>query len=313
VPATLALLCCIFLSPATRAASPITAAAFSPDGDAAVVASQQGLAVHSWPDLRALKSLTTRLPHVHDLAFSPDGKTLAVAGGAPAEHGAVEFLSWPEGRPLSRSEPHTDLVYDFSWRPDEGWITAGIDGLVQVFDKNGQRLHQLTGHARGVLAAVMLPDERTLCTASIDHSVRVWEVEKGRPVRTMDQHTGPVVGLALRPAIDPAAQPMLASIAEDRTVRLWQPAIGRLVRFARLESPPLAVAWTPDGRRIIVSCRDGHVRVLDGDSVQVLFDQAAIEGWAHTLAVAPDGGACLVGGADGQLRRIELPVTARDR
>jgi len=308
VPATMGILWCfVFTSATFGAAPPITAAAFSPDGRSVVIGSQQGLAVHSWPDLRPQKTITTGRMHIHGLTFSPDGKTLAAVGGAPGENGVAELLSWPEGRLLSRVEPHSDLVYDFAWRQDGSWASASIDGLVQVFDGQGQLLHKLSGHSRGVLAVVVLQDGKTLCTASIDHSIRVWDLETGRPLRNMNQHTGPVVGLAVRPGTTETAQmPMMASIAEDRTARIWQPTIGRLVRFARLTSPPLTVAWTPDGQRLVVACRDGHVRTLDPDSAEVVSDQKAIDGWAYTLAISPASDACIVGGAGGQLRRVEL-------
>jgi WD40 repeat protein len=306
VPTTLLLLV-VFAGTRSTAAPPITAAAFAPEGNSVVVGSQRGLQVYSWPELKPVRGLPTELPHIHDLAFSADGQVLAAMGGAPAEHGAIEFHSWPGGDLLSRIEPHADLIYDFAWLADGGCVTASIDGLVQVHDPRQTLLHKLTGHSRGVLAVSLLPDGKTLCTASIDHSIRVWDLPTASPQRNLDQHTAPVVGLALRPT-GAEEVPLLASISEDRTVRLWQPTIGRLVRFARLESSPLAVAWTPDGARLVVACRDGSVRTLDQESMNLMTTQAAIDGWAHTLVVSPAGDSCLVGGAGGQLVRLTLPA-----
>ena len=36
---------------------------------------------------------------------------------------------------------------------------------------------------------------------------------------------------------------MVASASADRTIRIWQPTIGRLVRYVRLEAEPLSIAW----------------------------------------------------------------------
>lgn len=61
-----------------------------------------------------------------------------------------------------------------------------------------------------------------------------------------------------------------------------------------------------------VSCTDGHVRVVDPDTVKVTHDLAALEGWAYSLAVHPTDGSILVGGQSGQsgqsgqLRRVMI-------
>src|SRR4051794_28726627 len=87
------------LAPPVRV-PPITALACSPDGKAIVVGSQAGLVVRSWPALDRPRPLPTALSHVHELAFSPDGKTLAVVGGTPGKRGTIELYAWPEGKRL---------------------------------------------------------------------------------------------------------------------------------------------------------------------------------------------------------------------
>jgi WD40 repeat protein len=102
---------------------------------------------------------------------------------------------------------------------------------------------------------------------------------------------------------------MVVSIGADRTVRLWQPTIGRMVRLSRLESPPLAVTWTNSGVWIAAACADGHVRLIDPDTVGIRRDVRVLDGRAHSLASAPDGRALVVGGEAGRLVRIELEPT----
>jgi WD40 repeat protein len=198
-------------------------------------------------------------------------------------------------------------------------VTAGADRMVHMIDaKHGRLLEQLDGHSRPVLAAAWLADGCTLVTAGVDQTLRVWEpadmddsagADSKRLValRTFDNHTGAVHALAARPAAEGAGPPMLASIAADRTLRLWQPTIGRMVRFARLESEPLSLAWTRDGRRIAAGCVDGHVRVVDPDTAEIVADLAGIDGWAYTLVAAPDeDDAMLVAGADGQVAVVRI-------
>ena len=80
-------------------------------------------------------------------------------------------------------------------------------------------------------------------------------MQETEPVRILDNHTGTIRDLATRPGDH--AVPYLASASADKTVRIWQPSIGRLVRFVRLPAEPLAIAWTSDGKRLAASCIDG--------------------------------------------------------
>lgn len=295
----------IWASRLEGAEPPVTALAFAPGGQSLVVGSSKGIEVRSWPDLAPQRRLPTQLRQVHDLAFSPDGKVLAAVGGKPAESGEIERFSWPEGQLVAHDAPHDDLIHAVAWRDDGlAFATASADGLVLIHASAGGDPTPLEGHSRGVLAVAFV--EKAVVTAGLDQSVRVWEPDTGGLIRALNNHTGPVVGLAVRPGQAKGAPPMVASIGLDRTARLWQPTIGRLVRLARLESPPLAVAWGARGDMLAVSCADGKVRLIDPETVKTTRVLPAMTGWAHSLAIAPgeNGNALAVGGEDGRVVRI---------
>ena len=98
---------------------------------------------------------------------------------------------------------------------------------------------------------------------------------------------------------------MVASAARDKTIRFWQPTIGRMVRYIRLDSEPLNIAWTSDGDRILATCVDGRLRVINPIEVTVTNDLPAIDGWAYAIAVHPNHHSAAIGGINGQIRRIE--------
>lgn len=292
------------------ATPPVTALAISPDGREVVVGSQAGLEVRTWPGLEPARSLGTELDHVHDLAFSPDGKTLAAVGGTPARRGTVELLRWPSGELVRRFSPHRDLIYAVTWRADSAAVaTAGADSAVWLHPVAGDVAgRKLDGHSRGVLAAVFLPGDAGLLSAGVDASLRLWDHRTDSVMRTLSHHTQSVNDLAVRP-VGGMGLPFVVSVGDDRTVRFWQPTIGRLVRFARLTTIPFAVVWTPDGQAVVVACKDGRVRRIDPDTAQMIDDQPAVEGPAYALAVAPNG-ALVVGGANGAVKRVTIgPLT----
>lgn len=300
---------------AAQAAAPLSGLAVSPDGSLVVVGSTAGLAIHSAAELTARGRMATDLEHVAALSFSPDGKYLAAAGGAPAESGAVEIFTWPQRELFRRWDFAVDLVYAVDWSTDSRSLAlASFDGTawqlsIQPSDEAADRQWH-PGHSRGLTAVCLLPvragaDNPPLAvTAGVDQTLRVIDLQSGAPVRTLHNHTAPVHALALQPAAQDAL-PVVASMSDDRTVRFWQPTIGRMMRFARLDSVPLCHAWSHDGERLVVGCTDGKLRAIDPQTAAVTHVHPVADSPLVSLATLPGKSAVLVGTHAGALRRIE--------
>lgn len=298
---TRSLLVALAIAGPATGAPPVTAAAFTPDGKSVLVGSQAGIEVRSWPELKVTGRLRTELAHVHDLAFAPDGRSLLATGGAPAAAGVVEVWGWPGGNLVRRAAGHTDLVYRVAWAPDGSrWATASADHTCRIHAADtGEVLVRYEGHSRPVLAVAFLPDGKAVVSAGVDQTLQVWTAEAGKPVRTLDNHVGPVNDVAVRPSAAADAPAVVASVGDDRTVRLWQPTIGRLVRFARLPSKPLAVAWAPAGDRLVVGCADGRLRILDPDTLAVTGEKTGLGGRVYCVVPNPEAGRGLLAGGMG--------------
>ncbi len=288
------------------APSPITALAITPDGTGVVLGSQAGVFVHPLAitensrgaaDDRRLLGVNGA---VHALAFSSDGKSLAVVGGDPAETARVVILTWPDADRSRVMEFGSDVGFDARWQQRE-LVVASLDGQCRVLDETGHVRREFAGHSRGVTSCRLIGD-RLLVTGSLDATLRVWGLADGRLLRTLNQHAGPVLALATRPAR--AGPTLMASVSADRTVRFWQPEIGRMVRFARLPAVPLAADWV-DPTTLAVACRDGTVRVIDYETVTIADERPVAECPLHSLVV--DRGRILVGRADGRLSVLALP------
>lgn len=282
---------------------PITSLAFSPDGKSVVACSQAGLHVYDWPALNLQKIIKGQANNIHDIAFSPDGNQLAVGGGNPATEGIVEIFSWPEVKSLRVLKKHHDSVTAVAWRDASSLASASLDRRIILWDlRTGTPTQELQGHSKGVSSLCFLNDKEILVSTGIDQSVRVWDLTSGELSRSMNNHTLPVHDLALRPG--EVGLPVIVSAGDDRTVRFWQPTIGRMVKFARLKVAPLDVVWLEDGSKVAASCVDGCVRIIDPDLVEVTDEIPALNGWAYSLSVHPTDGSIVIGGQNGQIKRV---------
>lgn len=315
-PSNLGLSTCLFFAWITvafngslRGQPPITALAVLPYADQYVTGSQAGLAICQWPTMEIREQLPTRLEHIHDLALSHDGQILMAAGGVPAEQGVIELWDWPSRQLMQSLEIGSDLVYRAAWFPaDDRFITAVANGPCEIWTRAGQRLTTYRGHSRSVLALAVLPSQSRILSAGVDQTIQLWSTASATRERGLDNHTDAVLDLALQPgparaANDHATQDrpaaMLASVSEDKTVRLWQPMIGRMVRFVRLTTVPRRVLWSVDGSRIIVACDNGQVLVLDPSDMQTVRSYQSTVQPIFELCLGGASGRIAVAGAGG--------------
>ena len=290
-------------------AAPVTALAFAPDGNSVVVATPHEVVELAWPDLALRRKIAAGIDHVHDLSFSPDGKSLAIAGGKPGDGGRVVLVNWPRGTQERVIDAGADAIYCAAWYADGRKLALACgDKKVHLVSADVEASRSLEEHSAAVLAAVAMPRESDwlLLTAGRDQTIRLWSAKAPeKSLRSLDNHTAAVVDLSLRPAAGDAV-PIVASAGADRTVRFWQPTIGRMLRFSRLPSPPLAICWTADGQHVCAACQDGRVRVVALQTARVVTEHTAISGWAYSIALAPGGKSLLVGGERGQLKIVPL-------
>jgi WD40 repeat protein len=114
------------------------------------------------------------------LAFSPDARELASAGGLPGRSG--ELLLWrvADGSLVREFRgAHKDAVYDIKFAPDaRSLASASADRFAKVFDlATGKCTHVLEGHAGYVLSLAWKRDGKKLATGGADMVVNVWNLD----------------------------------------------------------------------------------------------------------------------------------------
>src|SRR5262249_11093751 len=134
---------------------------------------------------------------IRDLAFSPDGQTLATADHTST----ITILDSGTGEVEHQPRGHNRLVSYLAFSPDGTKLaSASWDSTVVVWDLADSRaMTRLQGHMRSVLSVAFSPDGRRLATSSEDQTVRLWDVETGQEVLTLHGHTDIVPTVAFSP------------------------------------------------------------------------------------------------------------------
>ena len=164
----------------------------------------------------------------------------------------------------------------------------------------------LEAHAERVTGVAFAPDSGSLATASVDATVKLWNVADGALQRTLAEAASPVLSIAF--ARDGS---LLAAGSEDATIRLWRPADGTRVRTLRGALYGITgLAFTADGQTLLGSSNDHSVRFWDAASGRELKKIAAHPVPVTALALAPDDKSFATAGSfmDGRVRLWSFPA-----
>ena len=114
---------------------------------------------------KVIAELTGHADAVRSIAFSPDGKKLAAAGGDPQREGEINIWDLESYRSISTLKGHKDCIYSVAWSPDGKLIATGsYDKMVKLWDvATGKELRNLQDHIDAVFAVAFSPRWQAPC------------------------------------------------------------------------------------------------------------------------------------------------------
>lgn len=322
----------------------VTALAWNRDGSQLAVASgkpgQAGqIDLVATPNAGAptrTRSFVAHADRIPDLAFHPDGTTLASC----SYDRLVKLWDTTSNRSEAKLtlKDHSDSVYGVAFRPDGKLLaTVAADRTIKIWDvATGTRLYSLGDPTDWVYAVAWHPDGKRLAAAGVDKSLRVWAIteKEGTLLRSAFAHEKAVLRLAVAQNGN-----AIWSMSEDRTVKAWNfETLAEIKVHAAQRESVLAFAIHPDGKQFALGRYDGACLLVDSSTgkpgpqplpekpkppkVDGLKPNAGRLGQSVTLAVSgehlapatevlvsPAGlEAKLLPGGDGASRRVVLKI-----
>jgi WD40 repeat protein len=261
------------------------------------------------PPVRKFTSQAASTP-IHDVVFSPNGKTIACACGDNATR--LFDISGMELKEQAVVTGHTAAVMGVAYSPDGKILATGSqDKTIKLWnattDVPNERL-TLTGPTEGVRCLAFNPAGSTIAAGCNDGKILFYTVGQTKPrTQCVGKDTGAVNQLSYSHTGN-----TIAAACDDATVRLWTVATSPPRERAKLDghvNSVASVAYAPDSRLLVSGGADWMVRTWDTTALPTpkeRFVPTAHLGYTYSTDFAPDGTKLASGSIDGTTRVWDL-------
>jgi WD40 repeat protein/tetratricopeptide (TPR) repeat protein len=214
---------------------------------------------------------------VYSVAFSPDGKRVALAGA-----GQVDVWDLAS-RKLVRSLPgHTGLVCAVAFSPDGRYLaSAGWDKTVRLWDCATGVVLRTYADIAYIVGLAFSPDGQRIVSAS-GNGLKLWSVASGGELAAFHGHEHPVQCVAFSPDGS-----QIASGSSDQTVKLWFATPNLQLTFRKYKGNVRSVAFSPDGHSVASGGYIGNLQLWNPATGEELLSFEKQH--AGAIAFSPDG------------------------
>jgi WD40 repeat protein len=261
------------------------------------------------PELAARIDWPAHDRSVTSVSFADDGKTLITA----SKDGFIKFWNCdrthvdehkqPGAPALRQSLPTQEDGVRVMARTADGktLATAGFDGIIRLWDAQGNQLHELTSHPGGTLALLFDNKGTRLLSGGSDGKVCLWNVKDGKQLDQFGASRQGINHLSLSPD-----GRFLATSDNDAIVRIWdmdkRGKTTSAVKPQRVLRDRTGAWFSPAGALLATTTRTGTIELLDPTTGQT---RLILHGHRETpagLSFAADGQRLAATGKDGGVR-----------
>lgn len=269
----------------------VTCATFHKASGLVCVGMSSGVfALHQMPTFEAIQALSISQHPITAATFNPSGEWLALGCAAL---GQLLVWEWQSETYVLKQQGHFFDTNCLAYSPDGQFIaTGGDDNKVKLWStSSGFCFVTFEEHSGPISAITIVPNGKTVLSASMDGTVRCFDLVRYRNFRTLSTPS-PVQLLSL--AVDASGEVACAGALEPFEVYVWSVQTGKLLEVLTGHTGPISgLAFNP-AKATLASCSwDKEVRMWDvyasGKSSRVAEEPLIHESDILALAFRPDG------------------------
>ena len=279
-------------------------------------ASAGGNKIFLWDTETQTLKHTIEADSAWNLAFSPDSKTL-VSGRMTLQLWDVET-----DNQRSRLNGHAYKIDALTFSADGKTLASGDSSgeirLRNITIRNDQPTQRqlgsltsklatdtpnLTKHTRAIKTLAFTADGKTLVSASLDTTIRLWDVETGNSRLMTDGHTRAIYGLSFL-----KDGKTLVSGSSDCTLRLWNTET-QDQQLIRVKHPwdAFYFAFSGDGKTVAIGSTGGRTRLWSRDTEDFIATfQASHRRLINQIALSPGDKILACGSFGGEIELWDM-------
>jgi WD40 repeat protein len=185
--------------------------------------------------------------------------------------------------------------------------TKVMDALQKVLTE-GREYNRLDGHNGSVNSVSFSPDGKTLATGSSDNTIKLWDVETGKEIRTLSGHNGYARGEDnhISSVSFSSDGKTLTSGSNDDTIILWNVETGEEIRTLSGHNGSVnSVSFSPDGKTLATGSRDKTIKLWNVETGQEIRTLSGHNEGVSSVSFSPDGNTLVSGSGTIKLWNVE--------